>query len=803
MARKKAAKPTEEEQHGFIEGAKTYENVKVPDFMWNTRGPYAVSVIRERALIDARDGLKPVQRRILWTMYEDGVLPNKGFVKVARLAGNVLRYHPHGNSSVEAALDRMAQPYSLRTTVIDGKGSFGAHPGDEPAAARYIEARLDATAVELLEETKYNCVPMVPNFDDTLKEPEVLPVRWPVGVINGGSGIAVGYAANMPQHNPTETLKACKLLLRNPNASIAQIMRVMPGPDFWTGGIVYGVDGIKEYYETGRGSFVVRGKYNLEVQGRGRTRITFYELPPFVSCESVVESIRKLIAGDNPLFKGISRVDDLTGRVNENDVRLVIETKAGANAKAILAALFKLTPLQQSFSVNNTVVEGGRPVTLGVKDLLLHFLSLREDCVTTRSKNQIVIKQKRVHQIDGLLTIILDIDKAIGIIRRAPDVDTARQRLMKTFKIDEDQANYVLSMQLRRLTKQDSTELKAEKKQLESEIKDLEKIVNDKDALHAVISAELDKQIKIIGDDRKMEIAEGVTLEDAKTIDKKDAAAVRGESKDVPVYVTVSHDGVVTRTAAKTTSAGAATKGVSGEPTAYSFATTSKARLAVVGSDGVAYAAPVSYLTEGTKVTLKKLGVAPKGVDSLLIAPESADTLVALFTKRGKMRVVKAYIGSGDSKPLANLDDGDEVVAVVNVTSAVKNSTFVVVTEKGQVLRFAVNAVTPVNPGAKFVAGMNVASGDAVAAVAVARPDSVNLVTTTGHTVKLTPLKSISVAGRGGKGLILQSIVGRDKVNGAMADGKLTDGKKLTALPKPTDCGGKAAPLPLRAVLTM
>ena len=802
MARRKA-RPTEEEQHGFIEGAATFEDVKIPDFMWNTRGPYAVSVIRERALIDSRDGLKPVQRRILWTMYEDGVLPSRGFVKVARLAGNVLRYHPHGNSSVEAALDRMAQPYSLRVTTIDGKGSFGAHPGDEPAAARYIEARLAPTAVELLEETKFDCVPMAPNFDGTLKEPEVLPVRWPVGVINGGSGIAVGYAANMPQHNPTEALKACKLLLKNPDASIAQLMRVMPGPDFWTGGVVYGVDGIRSYYETGRGSFVVRGKYNLEIKERGRTRITFYELPPFVSCESVVEAIRKLISGDNQLFKGISRVDDLTGRVNENDVRLVIETKAGANAKAILAELFKRTALQQTFSVNNTVVEKGRPVTLGVKDLLLQFLSLREECVTTRSKNLITVKEKRVHQIDGLLVVILDIDKAIEIIRRSPDVDTARKRLMKNFKIDEEQANYVLNMQLRRLTKQDSTELKTERKQLTAEIEELEKVITDKDVLHSVISAELDKQIKIIGDDRKMEIADGVTLDDAKDIDKRDAATVRVESKDVPAYVTVSADGVVCRSFSKLTTAGAAEKGVKGQPTAYSFSVTSKGSMMVVGSDGSAYAAPVSYLTDGVKTTLKKLGVTPRGVEPLLLAPDGGDRRVALFSRNGKMRVVKASVGSAESRPFAQLDAGDELVAAVDVTGSPKNSTFVMVTEQGQVLRFAVDAVNPVNPGAKLVAGMNLQDGDAVATVALARPDSSDLVTVTGHTVKVTPLKGISVAGRGGKGVRLQTVIGSDKVSGSMVDAKLTDGRKLLALPKPTPRAGKTAQLPLKDMLTV
>ena len=504
-------KATVEEEHEFVKGAKIVDNIPIPQFMSDTCLPYAVSVIRERALIDNQDGLKPVQRRILWTLFEDGVLPNKEYVKVARLAGNVLRYHPHGNTSVEQALVRMAQPYSLRVPLIDGKGSFGAHPGDEAAASRYIEARLNQNAVELLAETSTDCQPMTPNFDSTLQEPVVLPVRWPVSVINGSQGIAVGYAANMPQHNPTETLNACKQLLENPKMTIKQLQAIMPGPDFWTGGTLYGVKGVAEYYETGRGSFIVRAKYRSETLNRGKVRLTFYELPPNVSCESVVETVRKLVNDsgnkNSAVWKGISRIDDLTGRVNENDVRLVVELKAGANEQQTISSLYKYTQLQQSFNVNNTVVRKGRPQVIGVKTMLQDFLDLRKTCVIERSKHYKSVKERRISQIDSILAVLLDIDKAISIIRQSNTVETAKTKLMKEIKISETQAEYVLNMQLRKLTRQDSVALKTERKQLVEDCKELDKIINDSNELRKVIEGELDEEIKIIGDRRRMEIS--------------------------------------------------------------------------------------------------------------------------------------------------------------------------------------------------------------------------------------------------------------------------------------------------------
>ena len=792
--------PTEEEQHGFVEGAKEIEEVRIPEFMDQTRLPYAWSVIRERALVDSRDGLKPVQRRILWTLYEDKVLPSREFMKVARLAGNVLRYHPHGNTSVEDALVRMAQPYSLRVPLIWGKGSFGAHPGDEAAASRYIEAKLNKEAVELLDEIPSGSVKMIPNFDDTLKEPEVLPVRWPVGVINGSQGIAVGYAANMPQHNPTETLKACKLLLRKPNASIEEVMQVMPGPDFWTGGQVIGIDGVQEYFRTGKGTFTVRAKYKQEQQTRGKVRFTFYELPPNVSCESIVQKVRNLIKTDAKFKEGIARVDDLTGRVNDNDVRLLIETKAGSNSQEILAMLFKKTELQSTFSVNNTVVSGGFPKMMGIRELLLEFLELRKQCVLTRSQNYKEKKLARIHQIDGLLAILLDVDKAIAIIRKSDSQEDARVKLMKAFKIDEGQANYVLDMQLRKLTRQDSDALKAEDQQLKEDIDALDKILTDEKELRKVINAELDKEIKIIGRPRLMEIT-GLTDEEAKNNEKQMLADIRREGNDTQTFMYVTTDGRLFKTPNKMTTisdwrSDPSMKPV--EPFVSSFKTTTQARLGIVGTDGREYAVSASFLRNGEDTTMSKMASLPKGVNPVTILPDD-DRQVLVASADGMIRKMNLTTnGKWDgNRPFVKLADGDRLVSVIDLSNVIKNSTVLIITQLGKVIRFNLDDVSPVSLGSQLIKGMNLKKDDKVAAVVVARPDAESLVTMSRSTIKVTPLSDITVNNRGGAGVMLHPLdklngVVSDRIEAAAVDGVLMSAKnKVVGLPDATPRAAK------------
>lgn len=792
--------PTEEEQHGFVEGAKEIEEVRIPEFMDQTRLPYAWSVIRERALVDSRDGLKPVQRRILWTLYEDKVLPSREFMKVARLAGNVLRYHPHGNTSVEDALVRMAQPYSLRVPLIWGKGSFGAHPGDEAAASRYIEAKLNKEAVELLDEISSGSVKMIPNFDDTLKEPEVLPVRWPVGVINGSQGIAVGYAANMPQHNPTETLKACKLLLRKPNASLEEVMQVMPGPDFWTGGQVIGIDGVREYFRTGKGTFTVRAKYKQEQQTRGKVRFTFYELPPNVSCESIVQKVRNLIKTDAKFKEGIARVDDLTGRVNDNDVRLLIETKAGSNSQEILAMLFKKTELQSTFSVNNTVVSGGFPKMMGIRELLLEFLELRKQCVLTRSQNYKEKKLARIHQIDGLLAILLDVDKAIAIIRKSDSQEDARVKLMKAFKIDEGQANYVLDMQLRKLTRQDSDALKAEDQQLKEDIEDLDKILTDDKELRKVINAELDKEIKIIGRPRMMEIT-GLTDEEAKNNEKQMLADIRREGNDTQTFMYVTTDGRLFKTPDRMTTisdwrSDPSMKPV--EPFVSSFKTTTQARLGIVGTDGREYAVSASFLRNGEDTTMSKMANLTKGVKPVTVLPDD-DRQVLVASADGMIRKMNLSTnGKWDgNRPFVKLADGDRLVSVIDLSNTIKNSTVLIITQLGKVIRFNLDDVSPVSLGSQLIKGMNLKKDDKVAAVVVARPDAESLVTMSRSTIKVTPLSDITVSNRGGAGVMLHPLdklngVVSDRIEAAAVDGVLMSAKnKVVGLPDATPRAAK------------
>lgn len=792
--------PTEEEQHGFVEGAKEIEEVRIPEFMDQTRLPYAWSTIRERALVDSRDGLKPVQRRILWTLYEDKVLPSRDFMKVARLAGNVLRYHPHGNTSVEDALVRMAQPYSVRVPLIWGKGSFGAHPGDEAAASRYIEAKLNKEAVELLDEIPSGSVKMKPSVDDTLKEPEVLPVRWPVGVINGSQGIAVGYAANMPQHNPTETLKACKLLLRKPNASIEEVMQVMPGPDFWTGGQVIGIDGVQEYFRTGKGTFTVRAKYKQEQQTRGKVRFTFYELPPNVSCESIIQKVRNLIKTDAKFKEGIARVDDLTGRVNDNDVRLLIETKAGSNSQEILAMLFKKTELQSTFSVNNTVVSGGLPKTMGIRELLLEFLELRKQCVLTRSQNYKEKKLARIHQIDGLLAILLDVDKAIAIIRKSDSQEDARVKLMKAFKIDEGQANYVLDMQLRKLTRQDSDALKAEDQQLKEDIDALDKILTDEKELRKVINAELDKEIKIIGRPRMMEIT-GLTDEEAKNNEKQMLADIRREGNDTQTFMYVTTDGRLFKTPNKMTTisdwrSDPSMKPV--EPFVSSFKTTTQARLGIVGTDGREYAVSASFLRNGEDTTMSKMASLPKGVNPVTILPDD-DRQVLVASADGMIRKMNLTTnGKWDgNRPFVKLANGDRLVSVIDLSNVIKNSTVLIITQLGKVIRFNLDDVSPVSLGSQLIKGMNLKKDDKVAAVVVARPDAESLVTMSRSTIKVTPLSDVTVNNRGGAGVMLHPLdklngVVSDRIEAAAVDGVLMSAKnKVVGLPDATPRAAK------------
>lgn len=785
----------------FQKGAREVEDISIAEFMDGTYLPYALSVIQDRALVSTADGLKPSQRRILWTMFVDGVTPTKGYMKVARIAGNVLRYHPHGNASVEEALCRMVQPYSLRVPLIDGKGAFGEHPGDRPAQARYVEARLDRASMELLTDIKSDTVPMMKNYDDTLDEPVVLPVRWPVSVINGSSGIAVGYSANMPQHNPTEALEAARLLLNNPKATVDDVLKVMPGPDFYTGGTVMGTDGIREYFSTGVGSFRVRAVYNVEYGAHGKNKIVFTELPPGVSCTSIVEKVRSLSKTD-PAFKGVSSINNFTGRENKHDVRLVVETKQGANMLALLAALFKKTQLQSDFSVNNTVLLDKRPTSMGVVDLLKEFLRLRKSCVLARTRHRISDAKHQLLLVDALLSVLVDIDKTVSIIRRSNTSETAAAKLKKEFRINDEQAQYILSMQLRRLTRQDSIALKNRRKDLEREIAEQQGIIDDPRKLRKVIDEELVAQEKIIGDRRYMKITD-ITMDDADKMAKDEARTVREQDRDVASYVSILNDGTVMSTRTPIDP-------LAGRPVGEknvrgwrdTLKTSTKSKLVLIGSNGTAYDFPSNYIPFDVPVDVEKLGILPHDAHSVGIVPSKCTLLV--WTTKGKVRQIEVDFKDGwKDKTLMNLDKDDSIGGVIDVTKQAKTDEVLVITAKGKAIRYPLSKIGSTKMGSAGIIGTTLDDGDTVAATLIVKGAHENIITLSKRTMKTTPLSEVPVRkARGGVPITMHQLVGADRIRDAVLDGAVLKKNTIVKAPAPTGRGNRIAPANASITLT-
>jgi DNA gyrase subunit A len=448
---------------------------------------YSYSVIYARALPDARDGLKPVHRRIIYQMGEMGLRPDRGHVKSARVSGEVMgKLHPHGDGAIYDAMVRMAQPFTLRVPLIDGHGNFGSLD-DGPAAARYTEARLSTAALLMNADLDEDVVDFKPNYDAQLTEPEVLPAAFPNLLVNGSSGIAVGMATNMPPHNLGEVVAAAIHLLENPDAGTADLMRFVPGPDLPTGGIIVGLDGIKEAYETGRGVFKTRARVSIEAVGPRKMGLVVTELPFLIGPEKVIEKIKDGV--NNKKIVGISDVTDLTDRTN--GLRLVIELKTGFDPQVVLDLLYRYTPMEDSFGINNVTLVNGRPNTLGLRDLLGVYLAHRITVTKRRSKNRLGKREARLHLVEGLLIAILSIDEVIQVIRSSDEVDEARSKLMSVFDLSEQQAEYILELRLRRLTKFSKIELDAEKAKLLEEIAELREILSNERVLRDLVKTEL------------------------------------------------------------------------------------------------------------------------------------------------------------------------------------------------------------------------------------------------------------------------------------------------------------------------
>jgi DNA gyrase subunit A len=669
---------------------------------------YAYSVIYSRALPDARDGLKPVQRRILFSMSEMGLRPDRGHVKSSRVVGEVMgKYHPHGDTAIYDALVRMAQPFSMRLPLVDGHGNFGS-PDDGPAAMRYTEARLAPSALLMTTSLDEATVDFVPNYDDQLMQPEVLPAAYPNLLVNGASGIAVGMATNMAPHNLVEVISAARHLIAHPDASLDDLMRFVPGPDLPTGGRIIGLDGIRDAYETGRGSFRTRATARIESITPRRKGIVVTELPYTVGPEKVREKIVELARAKK--VQGISDVVDLTDRTH--GLRLVIEVKNGFNPDAVLEQLYKLTPMEDSFGINNVALVDGQPRTLGLRELLTVYVEFRLDVVRRRSEYRLARREERLHLVEGLLIAILDIDEVIAIIRTSDDAEMARTRLVQVFDLSQPQAEYILELRLRRLTKFSRIELEQEADDLRRQIEELRSILGDEALLRRVVSDELAEVAKQHGTPRRT-----VLLASAGA---PATAATPLEVADEPCWVLLSSTGLLARTADAEPLSSSPDRHAH-DAVVAAVRTTARGEVALVTSAGRALRLSVLELpalppTNGAPTLA---GGAPLGAFVDLPAAERVLTLtsldpqskgLAVGTAQGVVkRVLPDHPGGRSDWEVIGLKDGDEVVGATELRTGEEELCFI--SSDAHLLHFAAATVRPQGRPAGGMAGIKLSAG--------------------------------------------------------------------------------------------
>ena len=666
---------------------------------------YSYSVIYSRALPDARDGLKPVQRRIVYQMGEMGLRPDKGHVKSARVAGEVMgKLHPHGDSAIYDAMVRMAQPFTLRVPLIDGHGNFGSLD-DGPAAARYTEARLSQAALLMNQDLDEDTVDFRPNYDAQLTEPEVLPAAFPNLLVNGSAGIAVGMATNMAPHNLREVVAAAIHLLNNPKSTTEDLMEHLPGPDLPTGGIIVGLDGVRDAYETGRGAFKTRARVSIETVSPRKQGIVITELPYLIGPEKVIEKIKEGV--NNKKLQGISAVTDLTDR--NHGLRLVIELKTGFDPQSVLELLYRYTPLEDSFSINNVALVNGRPQTLGLRDLLGVYLAHRIVVTRRRTANRLGKRQARLHLVLGLLKAILNIDEVIRIIRAADEVDAARTGLMTTFDLSELQAEYILELRLRRLTKFSKLELESERDQLQAEIAELEHFLANDDALRALVTAELSAVADKAGDDRRTTLISDANQVVTATGKK---AAVSAELADTPCLVVLTASGMIARSGVATEAAGTG-KRRKHDAIRSSFESSTRSDIGFVTSKGRMLRIHVGDLPSsgeafdpGMAQNAKAFLGLPKDEHVLNVIAINETNQIALGTKQGVVKRVLADYPVKDDFELISLKPGD---AVIGAALATDTDELVFVTSDAQLLHFSAEQVRPQGRPAGGMAGINLA----------------------------------------------------------------------------------------------
>jgi len=732
----------------------------IRDEMQSSFLEYAYSVIYSRALPDARDGLKPVQRRILHTMDNMGLRPDRGHVKSARVVGEVMgRLHPHGDGAIYDALVRMAQSWSMRLPTIDGHGNFGS-PDDPPAAMRYTECRMAPAAVAMTASIDEDTVDFKPNYDSRETEPTVLPAAIPHLLVNGSAGIAVGMATNIAPHNLVEVVQALRHLITHPQAGLDDLMRFIPGPDLPTGGKIVGLDGVRDAYESGRGTFRMRATARVEAVTARRKGIVVTELPYGVGEERVVEQIKKLVLSKK--LQGIADVKQLGDR--HQGMRLVIEVKNGFVPEALLEQLYRLTPMEDTFGINAVALVDGQPRTLGLKEMLEVYLGHRFEVVRRRSSFRRAKSADELHLVEGLLIAILDIDEVIQLIRASDNAAEAKDRLMTVFDLSDAQATYILDMALRRLTKFSRLELEKRKDELERTIEQLDAILSDEALLRKVVSDELADVAKAHGTPRRT-----VLLESAGT---PATSATPLEVADDPCWVLLSSTGLLARTS-------------SGDPVPReggrakhdavigAVRTTARGEFGLVTSRG-----RMVRLSALELPTLPPLGGAPSlsggaplavfvdlpaGEEPLIIVPLDPDGPgVALGTAQG---VVKRVTPDHPARPdweLVSLKEGDRVVGAVALRDGGEDLVFV--TSDAQLLRFPASAVRPQGRAAGGMAGIRLSPGATVTFFGAVDPSADAVVVTSSGSsdalpgtepgsLKVTPYVEYPAKGRGTGGV--------------------------------------------------
>jgi len=725
-------------------------NVDIEKEMKKSYIDYAMSVIVGRALPDVRDGLKPVHRRILYTMYEDNLTSDKPFRKAATTVGAVLgRYHPHGDAAVYDSLVRMAQDFSLRYPLIDGHGNFGSIDGDPPAAYRYTEARMTKLSNEMLRDIEKDTIDFVPNFDEKLKEPVVLPSRFPNLLVNGSSGIAVGMATNIPPHNLREVIDGVICLLDNPDAELEELMEHIKGPDFPTYATIMGRSGIREAYSTGRGKIIIRAKAEIEEYKEGRYRIIVTEIPYQVNKARLIVSIADLVKD-----KRIEGISDLRDESDREGLKIVIELKRDANPQVVLNQLYKFTQMQDSFSINLLALVDNQPKVMGLKEILTHYIEFQEQVITRRTKYDLKKAEERAHILEGLKIAIDHIDEIIRIIRSS--YNNAKEKLMEAFSLTEIQASAILDMRLARLQGLEREKIDNEYNKLIEDIKHYKEILSDERLVKAIIKEEITEIKDKYGDDRRTRI-------EAATEDFEDEDLIEEEE----CIITMTHLGYIKRMPVNTyRSQRRGGKGITGMTTREEdfveelFVASTHSHILFFTNKGRVYRLKGYNIPEAGRIA--------KGTNIINLIPieqdEKVNTVIhfkefeddkylTMVTKKGtiKRTALKDYDTARKGGLIAILlEDGDELV---NVRLTDNNEKLLIATRMGKAIRFKETDVRPMGRAAHGVRGIELREGDYVIGMAIAREGGKLLTVTENGYGKRTEIEEYKVQTRGGKGI--------------------------------------------------